>query len=211
MGAVVGANKDMRAYYRLTGKAPEKMHTQVEVLLEILQKTPDQTPEDLILQIEASPELKARLKSTQPVRTCVSFRLKDLVRQGVLRGELKPGDDSSVEMPPRKKKEPVAVEPAPVSAPIAPVAPVAPKKRAPKKAQVAPESTGPIKAVVVAAPSIQPDQIKEIRVRRKEIHGTEYYIDPSKGKLYTKNFSYVGRWDEQKDVIDRDVPDSDVD
>jgi len=84
---------------------------------------------------------------------------------------------------------PVAPVPAPVT-PVTPVTPVAaPKKRAPK--QMAPSQAVTPKAVI-APQEVPVESVLEIKVRRREINGTTYYLGP-KEKVYDLTFKCKGR------------------
>jgi hypothetical protein len=101
--------------------------------------------------------------------------------------------------------------------------PVEKKKRASKaKIKIVEQSSLqplPQDVPTVAVESLQPTleglEVVRIRVKKIEHDGVEYYLDSNKCKLYSvggdkKPSAYVGRWDPQAEVIDREFPDSDA-
>jgi len=51
--------------------------------------------------------------------------------------------------------------------------------------------------------------IVKLEVKRITILGKEYYYEPTKDKLYTLDYDYVGRYDKKNEVICTNYPDSD--
>lgn len=104
--------------------------------------------------------------------------------------------------------------PAPATPPTA--APAAPKKRAPKKAGVAPAAAAtppelaPPVAVVPQPTRLTPvEDVLTIQVQRRTIDGRELFVDPQKEKVYDLKFRYIGRHDRKADRI-VPFPDSDA-
>ena len=92
-----------------------------------------------------------------------------------------------------------------VEAPPAPPAPV-PKKRAAVKKSVAAPS--PVANIGTSPVDCSDDTVIHIKVRKQEVDGRMFYLDPRKDKLYDMKFKYVGRL---KDGANVDYPDSDAD
>jgi hypothetical protein len=184
-------------HYATDVKLPKVHHQQAEIL-DVLKKFSGATQKQIIEVIDACPERKERMKSTQPTKANVQWHLKVLLKAGAIRGELKTAGSIEIEMPPKKSKNiavPTSVETetpvvAPVAAPVA--VPVPKKKAAPKK-----------KPATVAA-----DTVVQIPVKKKEIGGTTYYLGPE-DKVFDMKFKYVGRYDKEADEVNRDILDSD--
>jgi hypothetical protein len=86
---------------------------------------------------------------------------------------------------PGKKKIQAAVPVVPV--PVAPV-PVAPKKRIALK-----KSTEPVAKVGSEPINATEYDILEVALKKREVDGRLFYLDPKKNKLYDTKFMYVGR------------------
>jgi hypothetical protein len=100
----------------------------------------------------------------------------------------------------RKKLEKVLEDLPVVPAPVVPV-PVVPKKR-----------KAPVKTVENAMAIVQGEvdtseyDVLHVTVRKQEVDGRLFYLDPKKDKLYDMKFKYVGRL---KDGAVTTYPDSD--
>jgi len=99
---------------------------------------------------------------------------------------------------------------APVAAPVAEIieAPVEPvvKKRQPKKvAAVAAPTGAPVAVIPNPTQEVPVENVREIKVRKREIDGRSLYVGP-KDKVYDLKFKYLGRLKDEKIV---DFPDSD--
>jgi hypothetical protein len=106
-----------------------------------------------------------------------------------------------------------AVEPQPMPGEVKP----SPKKGAPKKV-AEPVAAPPKKRIVIKKPEGAPvaqvlsevaeaETIMTISVRKQEVDGRMFYLDPKKDKLYDMKFKYIGRF--KKDAIVAH-PDSDA-
>jgi hypothetical protein len=94
---------------------------------------------------------------------------------------------------------------APVAAPV--VAPIVPKKRQPKKvaAVVAAPTGSPVALIPNPAQELPVENVREVKVRKREIDGRSLYVGP-KDKVYDLKFKYLGRVKDDKIVA---FPDSD--
>jgi len=54
------------------------------------------------------------------------------------------------------------------------------------------------------------EDIIKVEVRPIKIDNKDYYYNPTKDKVYTLDFNYVGRYDKKNSVICTDYPDSDA-
>ena len=108
-------------------------------------------------------------------------------------------------MPGKKKVKTTAPTIAPVVK--APVVKAQPKKRQPKQVAAAPESVAPVAIIPSPAQELPVENVREIKVRKREIDGRSLYLGP-KDKVYDLKFKYLGRLKDEKIV---DFPDSDQD
>lgn len=112
-------------------------------------------------------------------------------------------------MPGKKKvpKAPVAVAAAVPVAPVPAAAPVAAVPVAPKKAAKR-VTTAAVEPVALINPTrLEVEDILHVKVRKQEIDGRMFYLDPKKDKVYDMKFKYVGRLKEGALVS---FPDSDA-
>jgi len=95
----------------------------------------------------------------------------------------------------------------PVSPPVVVEQPTPlPKKRAPKKI-LSPDLT-PL-AKVETEHSLLVEETIHVHVKKLEVHGRSYYLDPKKEKVYNLQFKYVGRYDKINETIVTGFHDSD--
>jgi hypothetical protein len=92
----------------------------------------------------------------------------------------------------------------PVAAPVAAPAPVPVKRRANVKKPLSDEPLARVEGPVV---DISDHTVINIKVRKQEVDGRLYYLDPKKDKLYDMKFKYAGRLKEGAIV---NHPDSDA-
>lgn len=107
----------------------------------------------------------------------------------------------------KKAAVPVAVAPVAAPVPVAPVAapvPVPVKRRANVKKPLSDEPLARVEGPVV---DISDHTVINIKVRKQEVDGRLYYLDPKKDKLYDMKFKYAGRLKEGAIV---NHPDSDA-
>ena len=52
--------------------------------------------------------------------------------------------------------------------------------------------------------------VLEIKLEQKTIQNTKYLYEPNKNKVYTSDFSYVGRYDTKSETLCTEYPDSDA-
>jgi hypothetical protein len=81
-----------------------------------------------------------------------------------------------------------------------------PKAVAKALPKVVSKAVGPL-AEVVGSVDLSDDTIVHIKVRKQEVDGRMFYLDPKKDKLYDMKFKYVGRY---KDGAIVSHPDSDT-
>ena len=95
----------------------------------------------------------------------------------------------------------------PVAAPVEVVVPVVvPKKRQPKKVAALVAPTGsPVALIPNPAQELPVENVREVKVRKREIDGRSLYVGP-KDKVYDLKFKYLGRVKDDKIVA---FPDSD--
>ena len=91
---------------------------------------------------------------------------------------------------------------------IAPVVPVAPVTPTPMPMPIV------TKAVQSNEPTVYDVDVKVIKVRRLEVGGRSYFLDPNKYKVYKvgsdkKPGAYHGRWNPETEEMDTSFPDSD--
>ena len=98
------------------------------------------------------------------------------------------------------KKAAIPVAVAPVAAPV----PVPVKRRANVKKPLSDEPLARVEGPVV---DISDHTVINIKVRKQEVDGRLYYLDPKKDKLYDMKFKYAGRLKEGAIV---NHPDSDA-
>jgi hypothetical protein len=53
-------------------------------------------------------------------------------------------------------------------------------------------------------------EIVKVEVKPIKIQDVQYYYEPNKNKVYTTDFSYVGRYDTKSELLCTDYPDSDA-
>jgi len=92
----------------------------------------------------------------------------------------------------------------PVAAPVAAPVPVPVKRRANVKKPLSDEPLARVEGPVV---DISDHTVINIKVRKQEVDGRLYYLDPKKDKLYDMKFKYAGRLKEGAIV---NHPDSDA-
>jgi hypothetical protein len=53
-------------------------------------------------------------------------------------------------------------------------------------------------------------EIVKVEVKPLVIEGKQYYYETNKNKVYTTDFSYVGRYDTKNEILSTEYPDSDA-
>lgn len=128
-------------------------------------------------------------------------------------GAAKPGRKAAAESEPKpgrkaskasKATKPVPAEQALEQLPVVPVEPIAPKRRANVKKPTVQQPVARVEGSV----DVSEHDIVQIKVRKQEVDGRMFYLDPKKDKLYDMKFKYVGRL---KDGAVVSHPDSDAD
>lgn len=71
--------------------------------------------------------------------------------------------------------------------------------------KVAPEK------VMIVHPTLKEEvyDVVEVPVSKITIHAKEYYYEPVKGKVYSLDFLYIGRYDRSEQILHNEYPDSD--
>lgn len=121
---------------------------------------------------------------------------------------------------PRKPKKTVAARVAPV-APEPPTPPLpttlVKSVRQPKNPR-APKSVPPLTSTapstvpigLVRGPIRDAIEVVKVLVKRIELDGRTYYLDPKKDKVYDTKYNYIGRYKAREETIDTSYPDSDL-
>lgn len=217
-----GKTKDLyRAHYGLvTEPLPETCHIFGSAWYEAKVKDYGSPSESEMAKAkQAQQEARKGVEIQAKVEVEVEVEPKPVVKPVAKRGAKKKVEDPIPPPPP-----PPEPEPQPDPRPTRPDPNPPPPKPASKRRQTKAKVVEPVKAVdvkvpilaVESGPPLKDLEIVKIVVRPFTVNDTAYFRDSAKNKLYSvgkdkRPSSYVGRWNPEEEVIDRDFPDSDAD